>query len=124
MPPHITSNNKRAPMISLFATAPLPDLNKSATNSPESSPTLGPLRITSTPPPRDTVMDKGQDQLPDLPIPPLDQTLARYLDSVRPLTTDQEYQAGRVDDPRMPTQTARAALLVSLALEFRQLIAT
>ncbi|KAF9327727.1 Carnitine O-acetyltransferase mitochondrial [Podila minutissima] len=132
----------------------------------------------------DTIMDKGQNQLPSLPIPPLDQTLARYIESVRPLTTDQEYERtvqaaqdfrsseqgqsldqrlraraldceqrgtswlaewwddwayfshrdsstffvnyyfGFLDDPRVPTQTARAALLVSLALEFRQLIAT
>ncbi|KAG0304270.1 Carnitine O-acetyltransferase mitochondrial, partial [Dissophora globulifera] len=130
------------------------------------------------------VMDKGQSELPSLPIPPLDQTLARYLESIRPLTTDEEYnrvsmeiqqfnQSGQgadldqrlrdharnceqrgtswlaewwddwayfshrdsstffvnyyfgfQDDPRMPTQTARAAQLVSLALEFRQLIAT
>ncbi|KAF9903428.1 Carnitine O-acetyltransferase mitochondrial [Linnemannia zychae] len=197
MPPHITNNNKRAPMISLFATAPLPDLNKSATNSPEPSPSLYPLNISSTPPAlvldEISVMDKGQDKLPNLPIPPLEQTLARYLDTVRPLTTDQEYERtvaavkdfqgqgpsppkglqplgidldrrlreharaceergtswlaewwddwayfshrdpstffvnyyfGFQDDPRMPTQTARAALLVSLALEFRQLIAT
>ncbi|KAI7816719.1 acyltransferase ChoActase/COT/CPT, partial [Gamsiella multidivaricata] len=127
-------------------------------------------------------MDKGQDQLPSLPVPPLDQTLTRYLESIRPLTSDDEYnrmadavqqfnQSGQgpsldqrlrkhakeceargtswlaewwddwayfshrdsstffvnyyfgfQDDPRMPTQTARAALLVSLALEFRQLI--
>ncbi|KAF9544714.1 Carnitine O-acetyltransferase mitochondrial [Mortierella hygrophila] len=197
MPPHITNNNKRAPMISLFATAPLPDLNKSATNSPDSSPTLGALSISATPPPftlaqECSIMDKGQDKLPNLPIPPLEQTLARYLDTVRPLTTDQEYERtvaavkdfqgqgpspkgllplgvnldkrlrehaseceergtswlaewwddwayfthrdpstffvnyyfGFQDDPRMPTQTARAALLVSLALEFRQLIVT
>ncbi|KAK5828290.1 Choline/Carnitine o-acyltransferase-domain-containing protein [Linnemannia elongata] len=198
MPPHITNNNKRAPMISLFATAPLPDLNKSATNSPESSPTLAALTISAIPPPLTlaqecSIMDKGQDKLPNLPIPPLEQTLARYLDTVRPLTTDQEYQRtvaavkdfqgqgpsppkgllplgvdldkrlrehareceergtswlaewwddwayfshrdpstffvnyyfGFQDDPRMPTQTARAALLVSLAIEFRQLIAT
>ncbi|KAG0339775.1 Carnitine O-acetyltransferase mitochondrial [Podila horticola] len=131
-----------------------------------------------------TIMDKGQNELPSLPIPPLDQTLARYIESVRPLTTDQEYERtvqaaqdfknseqgqsldqrlraraldceqrgtswlaewwddwayfshrdsstffvnyyfGFQDDPRVPTQTARAALLVSLALEFRQLIAT
>ncbi|ORZ19070.1 acyltransferase ChoActase/COT/CPT [Lobosporangium transversale] len=129
-------------------------------------------------------MDKGQDELPSLPIPPLDQTLNRYMESIRPLTTDEEYDRmakavkefresdqgpsldqrlreralecekrgtswlaqwwddwayfshrdsstffvnyyfGFQDDPRMPTQTARAALLVSLALEFRQLIAT
>lgn len=141
-------------------------------------------------------MDKGQADLPSLPIPPLDQTLNRYLESIRPLTTDQEYNHQRAavqafrgesessqspdqseepigrqldrrlrehaqecekrgtswlaewwddwayfthrdsstffvnyyfgfqDDPRVPTQTARAALLVSLALEFRQLIAT
>ncbi|KAG0264725.1 hypothetical protein BGZ95_003534, partial [Linnemannia exigua] len=96
MPPHITNNNKRAPMISLFATAPLPDLNKSATNSPEPSPSLCPLNISSTPPAlvldQVSVMDKGQDKLPNLPIPPLEQTLARYLDTVRPLTTDQEYE--------------------------------
>ncbi|KAG0296614.1 Carnitine O-acetyltransferase mitochondrial [Linnemannia gamsii] len=198
MPPHITTNNKRAPMISLFATAPLPDLNKSATNSPDSSPTLGALNISGATPPQlalleeCSIMDKGQDKLPHLPIPPLEQTLARYLDTVRPLTTDQEYQRtvaavkdfqgqghspkgllplgvdldrrlrehardcekrgtswlaewwddwayfshrdpstffvnyyfGFQDDTRMPTQTARAALLVSLALEFRQLVAT
>ncbi|KAF9172658.1 Carnitine O-acetyltransferase mitochondrial [Mortierella sp. AD011] len=130
------------------------------------------------------IMDKGQDQLPSLPIPPLDQTLTRYLESIRPLTSDAEYDRmaesisklkesgqgqdldqrlrdhaknceqrgtswlaewwdewayfthrdsstffvnyyfGFQDDVRMPTQTARAALLVSLALEFRQLIAT
>ncbi|KAF9584665.1 Carnitine O-acetyltransferase mitochondrial [Lunasporangiospora selenospora] len=130
------------------------------------------------------IMDKGQSDLPPLPIPPLEQTLSRYLESVRPLTTDQEYENttqlvqqfkdseqgqdldqrlrkrsqdcekrgtswlaewwddwayfshrdsstffvnyyfGFQDDLRMPTQTARAALLVSLALEFRQLIAT
>ncbi|KAI8597748.1 acyltransferase ChoActase/COT/CPT [Dissophora ornata] len=133
-------------------------------------------------------MDKGQAEIPSLPIPPLDQTLDRYLQTVRPLATDQEYENtvaavkafrgdiagqghgkdldrrlreharaceargtswlaewwdewayfthrdsstfyvnyyfGFQDDPRMPTQTARAALLVSLALEFRQLIAT
>jgi carnitine O-acetyltransferase len=34
------------------------------------------------------------------------------------------YYFGFQDDTRMPTQTARAALLVSLALEFRQLIVT
>ncbi|KAG0255310.1 Carnitine O-acetyltransferase mitochondrial [Mortierella polycephala] len=131
-----------------------------------------------------TIMDKGQSDLPSLPIPPLDQTLARYQESIRPLTTDEEYARmsaaiqqfkesgkgpaldqrlrdrakeceqrntswlaewwdeyayfshrdastffvnyyfGFQDDLRMPTQTARAALLVSLALEFRQLIAT
>ncbi|KAF9438668.1 Carnitine O-acetyltransferase mitochondrial [Entomortierella beljakovae] len=130
------------------------------------------------------VMDKGQSELPSLPIPPLDQTLTRYLESIRPLTTDEEYERisravvklketgqgdilnqrlqdhaqqckergtswlaewwddwayfthrdsstffvnyyfGFQDDPRMPTQTARAALLITLALEFRQLIAT
>ncbi|KAF9956374.1 Carnitine O-acetyltransferase mitochondrial [Modicella reniformis] len=130
------------------------------------------------------IMDKGQNELPSLPVPPLDQTLARYLESIRPLTTDEEYDRtvqavkqfkesslgpaldqrlrervleceqkgtswlaewwdewayfthrdsstffvnyyfGFQDDPRIPTQTARAALLVSLALEFRQLIAT
>ncbi|KAF9345605.1 Carnitine O-acetyltransferase mitochondrial [Mortierella sp. AD094] len=130
------------------------------------------------------VMDKGQDELPSLPIPPLDQTLSRYQESIRPLTSDTEYDRmteaisklkesgqgsdldqrlrehaqdceqrgtswlaewwddwayfthrdsstffvnyyfGFQDDIRMPTQTARAALLVSLALEFRQLIAT
>lgn len=129
-------------------------------------------------------MDKGQDELPSLPIPPLEQTLQRYIESIRPLTTDEEYERtiaqveqfksskqgqdldrrlreqsqdcqkrgtswlaewwddwayfthrdsstffvnyyfGFQDDPRVPTQTARAALLVSLALEFRQLIAT
>ncbi|KAG0205422.1 Carnitine O-acetyltransferase mitochondrial [Mortierella sp. GBA30] len=127
------------------------------------------------------VMDKGQSELPSLPIPPLEQTLERYQESIKPLTTDQEYSRmleaihqfkssegpaldqrlrdhakeceqrgtswlaewwddwayfshrdsstfyvnyyfGFQDDPRMPTQTARAALLVSLALEFRQLI--
>ncbi|KAG0238238.1 Carnitine O-acetyltransferase mitochondrial [Actinomortierella wolfii] len=131
------------------------------------------------------VMDRGQSELPNLPIPPLEQTIERYLESVRPLATDQEYAmtqaAARVfleeggqgrdldqrlrnhakaceergtswlaewwddwayfshrdastfyvnyyfgfqDDARMPTQTARAALLVSLALEFRELINT
>ncbi|KAF9365464.1 Carnitine O-acetyltransferase mitochondrial [Mortierella sp. NVP85] len=144
-------------------------------------------------------MDKGQEDLPSLPLPPLEQTLDRYLESVRPLATDQEYEHtkaaveafkqetndadehgkeqgqhrvtgrdldrrlreharaceargtswlaewwdewayfthrdsstffvnyyfGFQDDTRMPTQTARAALLVSLALEFRQLIVT
>ncbi|KAG0040376.1 Carnitine O-acetyltransferase mitochondrial [Gryganskiella cystojenkinii] len=144
----------------------------------------------------DSVMDKGQSDLPSLPIPPLDQTLGRYLESIRPLTTNEEYDRQRKavqafkgdseltdqskdkeepvgrqldrrlreraqdcedrgtswlaewwddwayfthrdsstffvnyyfgfqDDPRMPTQTARAAQLVSLALEFKQLIAT
>lgn len=131
-----------------------------------------------------SIMDKGQSDLPSLPIPPLEQTLSRYQESIRPLTTDEEYERmdraiqefktsgqgtslderlrekskecqsrstswlaewwddwayfthrdsstfyvnyyfGFQDDPRMPTQTARAALLVSLALEFRQLIAT
>ncbi|KAF9131851.1 Carnitine O-acetyltransferase mitochondrial [Mortierella sp. 14UC] len=131
-----------------------------------------------------SIMDKGQVDLPPLPIPPLEQTLSRYQESIRPLTTDDEYERmdkaiqefktsgqatalderlrarasecqqrstswlaewwddwayfshrdsstfyvnyyfGFQDDPRMPTQTARAALLVSLALEFRQLIAT
>ncbi|KAG0271535.1 Carnitine O-acetyltransferase mitochondrial [Linnemannia exigua] len=131
-----------------------------------------------------SIMDKGQADLPALPIPPLEQTLSRYQESIRPLTTDDEYERmdkamqefkasgqatalderlrakanecqqrstswlaewwddwayfthrdsstfyvnyyfGFQDDPRMPTQTARAALLVSLALEFRQLIAT
>jgi len=128
-----------------------------------------------------TIMDKGQSDLPSLPIPPLEQTLDRYQESIRPLTTDEEYSRmvnairqfkqvegpvldqrlrsraqeceqrrtswlaewwddwayfshrdsstfyvnyyfGFQDDPRLPTQTARAALLVSLALEFRQLI--
>ncbi|KAF9977315.1 Carnitine O-acetyltransferase mitochondrial [Actinomortierella ambigua] len=134
---------------------------------------------------RVNVMDKGQAELPNLPVPTLEQTIERYLESVRPLTTDQEYAmtqaAARVfleqggqgrdldqrlrthakaceergtswlaewwddwayfthrdastfyvnyyfgfqDDARMPTQTARAALLVSLALEFRELINT
>ncbi|KAF9900427.1 Carnitine O-acetyltransferase mitochondrial [Linnemannia zychae] len=131
-----------------------------------------------------SIMDKGQADLPALPIPPLEQTLSRYQESIRPLTTDEEYERmdkaiqefktsgqatalderlrakanecqqrstswlaewwddwayfshrdsstfyvnyffGFQDDPRMPTQTARAALLVSLALEFRQLIST
>ncbi|CAO3571768.1 unnamed protein product [Mortierella alpina] len=127
------------------------------------------------------IMDKGQSDLPSLPIPPLEQTLDRYQESIKPLTTDEEYSRmvsairqfkqvegpvldqrlrsraqeceqrrtswlaewwddwayfshrdsstfyvnyyfGFQDDPRLPTQTARAALLVSLALEFRQLI--
>ena len=32
-----------------------------------------------------------QDSLPKLPVPPLDQTLQKYLRSVRPLLTDDEY---------------------------------
>ncbi|KAF8984889.1 Carnitine O-acetyltransferase mitochondrial [Entomortierella lignicola] len=188
-------------MISLVVTSPIPNLNKSAENSPDVSPVLSPIESFSVIPPI-SIMDKGQDDLPSLPIPPLDQTLDRYLESVRPLATDQEYEQtvaaveafrgsshesetnqgqnqekeqgqgqGKVldrrlrehasecerrhtswlaewwddwayfshrdsstfyvnyyfgfqDDPRMPTQTARAALLVSLALEFRQLITT
>ncbi|KAF9115552.1 Carnitine O-acetyltransferase mitochondrial [Mortierella sp. AM989] len=195
MPPHYRAG--RPAMISLIATSPIPDLNKSADNSPYISPVLSPVEsFTSTPP--ISIMDKGQNELPALPIPPLDQTLDRYLETVRPLATDQEYEHtvavveefrgdsreeelkdqhggqghgqgrsldrrlrehalecesrntswlaewwddwayfshrdsstffvnyyfGFQDDPRMPTQTARAALLVSLALEFRQLIA-
>ena len=178
-------------MVSLAVTGPLPDLNRSAETSPEASPLLLPLKGLVDPPPMVAIMDKGQDELPSLPIPPLEQTLARYLDTVRPLTTDEEYERtvaaveafkqeshgqgpgpggreldrrlreharncekrgtswlaewwddyayfthrdsstffvnyyfGFQDDPRMPTQTARAALLVSLALEFRELIAT
>ncbi|KAF9346923.1 Carnitine O-acetyltransferase mitochondrial [Mortierella sp. AD094] len=184
-------------MISLVATSPIPDLNKSAENSPEVSPALLPIESFTAIPPI-SIMDKGQDELPSLPIPSLDQTLDRYLETVRPLTTDLEYEYtvaaveefrrdscenesrqgqeqgqgqgrsldlrlrehalgcerrntswlaewwddwayfshrdsstfyvnyyfGFQDDPRMPTQTARAALLVSLALEFRHLIAT
>ncbi|KAG0241985.1 Carnitine O-acetyltransferase mitochondrial, partial [Mortierella sp. GBA43] len=177
--PH--NNAKRPAMISLLATAPLPNLNRSA----ESSPQLSPIEPVEPVP----IMDKGQDALPSLPIPSLDQTLDRYLESVRPLATDQEYEHttavvkafrqeasdgadehgqgqgqgrdldrrlreharacearntswlaewwddwayfshrdsstffvnyyfGFQDDTRMPTQTARAALLVSLALE-------
>lgn len=187
MPPH-NSVKQRPAMISLVATGPLPILNRSA----ESSPALSPVEPAVPVP----IMDKGQDDLPSLPLPPLDQTLDRYLESVRPLATDQEYEYttavvnafrqessdgasghgkgqghgreldrrlrehaqaceargtswlaewwddwayfshrdpstffvnyyfGFQDDPRMPTQTARAALLVSLALEFRQLIAS
>ncbi|KAG9323672.1 hypothetical protein KVV02_002968 [Mortierella alpina] len=178
-------------MISLAVTGPLPDLNRSAETSPESSPLLLPLKGLVDPPPMVAIMDKGQAELPSLPIPPLEQTLTRYLETVRPLTTDEEYERtvaaveafkqksqgqgpgpggreldrrlreharnceergtswlaewwddyayfthrdsstffvnyyfGFQDDPRMPTQTARAALLVSLALEFRDLIAT
>ncbi|KAI1315721.1 Carnitine O-acetyltransferase mitochondrial [Mortierella claussenii] len=184
----------RPSMISLLATSPLPNLNKSAENSPEPSPVLSPLSCSMDVPPLVSVMDKGQADIPSLPIPPLDQTLARYLETVRPLATDEEYERtvaaveafkeeskqgvsgqgqgqgrdldrrlrehaqrceargtswlaewwddwayfshrdsstfyvnyyfGFQDDPRMPTQTARAALLVSLAFEFRQLIAT
>ncbi|GJJ68533.1 hypothetical protein EMPS_00879 [Entomortierella parvispora] len=172
----------RGPTVSLLHTGPIPNLNKSVENSPEPSPILGPLHNQDIPPPMVAIMDKGQAELPSLPIPPLDQTLDRYLDTVRPLTTDEEYERTRVavqdfkskhtdldqrlrahaqdcerrgtswlaewwddwayfthrdsstffvnyyfgfqDDPRVPTQTARAALLVSLALEFRQLIAT
>ncbi|KAF9438342.1 Carnitine O-acetyltransferase mitochondrial [Entomortierella beljakovae] len=180
-------------MISLHATGPIPNLNNSAESSPDVSPSLLPFLTCSDVPPI-SIMDKGQSELPPLPIPPLDQTLDRYLESVRPLTTDQEYEntvaaveefrgkaqesgtksghgQGKIldarlrahakgcekrstswlaewwdewayfahrdsstffvnyyfgfqDDTRMPTQTARAALLVSLALEFRQLIAT
>ncbi|KAG0009720.1 Carnitine O-acetyltransferase mitochondrial, partial [Entomortierella chlamydospora] len=195
MPPH--NDIGRPSMISLVATGPIPDLNKSAENSPLPSPDLLPSESFAVIPPI-SIMDKGQDELPSLPIPPLDQTLDRYLESVRPLATDLEYENtvaaveefrrdshenesgqdqgqgqgqgrsldlrlrehalgcerrktswlaewwddwayfshrdsstffvnyyfGFQDDPRMPTQTARAALLVSLALEFRQLIAT
>lgn len=183
MPPNnIRRPLARGPTVSLLHTGPIPNLNKSAETSPESSPTLGPSHLSDTTPPLVAVMDKGQSELPSLPIPPLDQTLDRYLDTVRPLTTDEEYERTRAavqefkskhtdldrrlrahaqdcesrntswlaewwddwayfthrdsstffvnyyfgfqDDPRVPTQTARAALLVSLALEFRQLIAT
>ncbi|KAF9184704.1 Carnitine O-acetyltransferase mitochondrial [Haplosporangium sp. Z 11] len=191
MPPHIITNNARRPtLVSLAATGPLPNLNRSAESTPESSPILAPIKMSMAPPPIVSIMDKGQADLPSLPIPPLEQTLSRYLETVRPLTTDQEYTqtvaaveafkgAGQVngqgpgydldrrlreharrceergtswlaewwddwayfshrdsstfyvnyyfgfhDDPRNPTQTARAAQLVSLALEFRQLIAT
>ncbi|KAG0371791.1 hypothetical protein BGX24_001170 [Mortierella sp. AD032] len=153
--------------------------------SPSSQKSVTTDTITTTEP-EDvcSVMDKGQADLPALPIPPLEQTLSRFQESIRPLTTDDEYERmdkamqefktsgqatalderlrakanecqqrstswlaewwddwayfthrdsstfyvnyyfGFQDDPRMPTQTARAALLVSLALEFRQLIAT
>ncbi|KAF9170153.1 Carnitine O-acetyltransferase mitochondrial [Mortierella sp. AD011] len=189
MPPH--NDIGRPSMISLVATGPIPDLNKSAENSPLPSPDFLPSESSVVIPPI-SIMDKGQDELPSLPIPSLDQTLDRYLESVRPLATDLEYENtvaaveefrrdshenesgqgqgrsldlrlrehalgcerrktswlaewwddwayfshrdsstfyvnyyfGFQDDPRMPTQTARAALLVSLALEFRQLIAT
>ncbi|KAI1297337.1 Carnitine O-acetyltransferase mitochondrial [Mortierella claussenii] len=153
-------------------------------SSDDSTRAKSPLPSSTSPKEDVAVMDKGQAELPALPIPPLDQTLSRYLESIRPLTTDEEYQRmsasvaqfqgsgqgtllnqrlreraldcerrgtswlaewwddwayfshrdsstffvnyyfGFQDDPRMPTQTARAALLVSLALEFRQLIAT
>ncbi|KAF9914882.1 Carnitine O-acetyltransferase mitochondrial [Lobosporangium transversale] len=182
-------NVSRPPMVSLVATSPLPNLNQSAENSPLPSPELSPLKSVIELPPAISIMDKGQAELPSLPVPPLNQTLDRYLETVRPLATDQEYENtvaavkafkgefeekseqgrdldrrlreharqceargtswlaewwddwayfshrdsstffvnyyfGFQDDPRMPTQTARAALLVSLALEFRQLIAT
>ncbi|KAF9424673.1 Carnitine O-acetyltransferase mitochondrial [Podila epigama] len=176
-PPNNTLPVRPRPMVSLLSTGPLPNLNKSAETSPEPSPTQCTL-------PEIPVMDKGQSELPSLPIPPLDQTLQRYVESVRPLTSDEDFERtqkqveafkaskhgqdldrrlrahaqecesretswlaewwdewayfshrdsstfyvnyyfGFQDDPRMPTQTARAALLVSLALEFRQLIAT
>ncbi|KAF9393365.1 Carnitine O-acetyltransferase mitochondrial [Podila verticillata] len=178
-PPNNTIVRPR-PIISLLSTGPLPNLNNSAETSPEPSPTA----CMFEPIPEISIMDKGQNELPSLPIPPLEQTLQRYVESIRPLTTDEEYERtvaqveqfksssqgqdldrrlreqsqscqkrgtswlaewwddwayfthrdsstffvnyyfGFQDDPRMPTQTARAAQLVSLALEFRQLIAT
>ncbi|KAG0048774.1 Carnitine O-acetyltransferase mitochondrial [Gryganskiella cystojenkinii] len=183
MPPNLIKPTlARAPTVSLLHTGPIPNFNRSAENSPDPSPILGPSFVDDCPPCIISVMDKGQSELPSLPIPPLDQTLDRYLDTVRPLTTDEEYERthaaiqdfkanhsdldrrlrshaedcskrgtswlaewwddwayfshrdsstffvnyyfGFQDDPRMPTQTARAALLVSLALEFRQLIST
>ncbi|KAL1925629.1 uncharacterized protein VTP21DRAFT_512 [Calcarisporiella thermophila] len=39
------------------------------------------------------IMHHGQLELPALPVPPLDQTLDRYLSSVRPLLSDEEYAA-------------------------------
>lgn len=171
MPPHTQSQG------SVLVSSPSP-APQGPLSSPSSVCTLPTDNVAVA------VMDKGQDELPSLPIPPLDQTLARYLESIRPLTTDEEYDRmaqavqqlkesgqghaldqrlrdkalecqqrstswlaewwddwayfshrdsstffvnyyfGFQDDPRMPTQTARAALLVSLALEFRQLIAT
>ncbi|KAG0339480.1 Carnitine O-acetyltransferase mitochondrial [Podila humilis] len=177
-PPNNSIAVRTRPVVSLLNTGPLPNLNNSAETSPEPSPTACLFPI----PKEISVMDKGQDELPALPIPPLDQTLKRYIETVRPLTTDEEYERtvkqvehfrtsaqgqdldrrlraqsaecsqrgtswlaewwddwayfshrdsstffvnyyfGFQDDPRMPTQTARAALLVSLALEFRQLI--
>ncbi|KAG0316058.1 Carnitine O-acetyltransferase mitochondrial [Podila horticola] len=179
-PPNNTIVRPR-PIISLLSTGPLPNLNNSAETSPEPSPTAC---MFDPKPVEISIMDKGQDELPSLPIPPLEQTLQRYIESIRPLTTDEEYERtvaqveqfksskqgqdldrrlreqsqdcqkrgtswlaewwddwayfthrdsstffvnyyfGFQDDPRVPTQTARAALLVSLALEFRQLIAT
>ncbi|KAF8939375.1 Choline/Carnitine o-acyltransferase-domain-containing protein [Dissophora ornata] len=170
MPPHSLSQG------SVLAASPAPMLTKDLLTT---SFTACALPVDNV-----SVMDKGQAELPSLPIPPLDQTLTRYLESIRPLTTDEEYNRvaeeikqfqasgqgpaldqrlrdhareceqrgtswlaewwdewayfthrdsstffvnyyfGFQDDPRMPTQTARAALLVSLALEFRQLIAT
>ncbi|KAG0211100.1 Carnitine O-acetyltransferase mitochondrial [Mortierella sp. GBA30] len=191
MPLNNFITNGSSSLISLAVTGPLPNLNRSAEASPESSPLFLPVKDLVEPSPM-SIMDKGQAELPSLPIPPLEQTLARYLETVRPLTTDEEFERtvaeveafkqeqgqgsgpgpggreldrrlreharkceergtswlaewwddyayfthrdsstlyvnyyfGFQDDPRMPTQTARAALLVSLALEFRQLIAT
>ncbi|KAG0096176.1 Carnitine O-acetyltransferase mitochondrial [Podila epicladia] len=181
MSPPNNSIIRPRPVISLLSTGPLPNLNNSAETSPEPSPTAC---MFAGKPVEISVMDKGQDELPSLPIPPLEQTLQRYIESIRPLTTDEEYERtvaqveqfksskqgqdldrrlreqsqeckkrgtswlaewwddwayfshrdsstffvnyyfGFQDDPRVPTQTARAAQLVSLALEFRQLIAT
>ncbi|KAF9963659.1 hypothetical protein BGZ65_001485, partial [Modicella reniformis] len=86
MPPN--NSVKRPAMISLIATSPLPILNRSAECSPQISPVLSPVEFAAPVP----IMDKGQDELPSLPIPPLEQTLDRYLESVRPLITDLEYE--------------------------------
>ncbi|OAQ34564.1 hypothetical protein K457DRAFT_133576 [Linnemannia elongata AG-77] len=177
MPPH--TSEKLGSMLSSTLLGRLsPSSQKSAaTDTTETDAAAAALDACS-------IMDKGQSDLPSLPIPPLEQTLSRYQESIRPLTTDEEYERmdnaiqefktsgqgtslderlrekakecqsrstswlaewwddwayfthrdsstfyvnyyfGFQDDPRMPTQTARAALLVSLALEFRQLIAT
>ena len=42
-------------------------------------------------PKKDTPMYKHQNNLPRLPIPSLDQTCVKYIKSVRPLLTDEEF---------------------------------
>ncbi|KAK9762383.1 Carnitine O-acetyltransferase mitochondrial, partial [Basidiobolus ranarum] len=39
-----------------------------------------------------TPMDKGQRELPKLPVPDLQETLERYLRSAKPLLTEEEYK--------------------------------
>lgn len=45
---------------------------------------------------RQSPLYRHQDSLPSLPVPKLDDTMAKYLKSVRPLASDEEYENTKV----------------------------